>query len=58
MTLIQALNNIMPGDIITFGKQNDVDFVEIFVLSDCSLRFSDPTMEINNKNISSDQWHK
>lgn len=58
MTLLQALNNINPGDIISYGKPDEVDFVEIFVLSDCSLRFSESTMEINHINIASDKWHK
>lgn len=58
MTLLQALNNINPGDIISCGNPDEVDFVEIFVLSDCSLRFADSTMEINDKNIGSDQWRK
>ena len=58
MTLLQALNNINPGDIISCGNPDEVDFVEIFVLSDCSLRFADPTMEINSKNIGSDNWRK
>lgn len=58
MTLLQALNNITPGQVISCGKEDDVDFVEIFVLDDCSLRFSDSTMEINSKNISSNEWRK
>ena len=56
MTLLQALNNINPGDIISWGNSDEVDFVEIFVLSDCSLRFADSTIEINSKNIGSDGW--
>lgn len=58
MTLLQALNNLNPGDIISCGNPDEVDFVEIFVLSDCSLRFADSTMEINSKNISSNEWRK
>lgn len=58
MTLLQALNNITPGQVIRCGKEDEVDYVEIFVLSDCSLRFSDSTMEINSKNISSNEWRK
>ena len=58
MTLLQALNNINPGDIISCGNPDEIDFVEIFVLSDMSLRFADPTMEINSKNIESDNWRK
>lgn len=58
MTLLQALNNINPGDVISWGNPDEVDFVEIFVLSDCSLRFADSTMEINSKNISSNEWRK
>lgn len=58
MTLLQVLNNINPGDIISCGNPDEVDFVEIFVLSDCSLRFADSTMEINFKNIGSDKWRK
>lgn len=58
MTLLQALNNINPGDVISWGNPDEVDFVEIFVLNDMSLRFSDSTMEINTKNIGSDNWRK
>jgi len=58
MTLLQALNNINPGDIISCGNQDEVDFVEIFVLSDMTLRFADSTMEINSKNIGSTEWRK
>ena len=58
MTLLQALNNIYPGDVISCGNPDEVDFVEIFVLSDCSLRFADSTMEINSKNIGSNGWRK
>ena len=58
MTLQRALTDIMPGQVIRHGKEDEVDYVEIFVLSDCSLRFSDPTMEINSKNIGSDDWRR
>ena len=58
MTLLQALNNINPGDIISCGNPDEVDFVEIFVLNDMTLRFSDSTMEINSKNIGSNEWKK
>lgn len=58
MTLLQALNNINPGDIISCGNPDEVDFVEIFVLNDCSLRFADSTMEINNKILGSNEWRK
>ena len=58
MTLLQALKDITPGEVISYGKPDEVDFVEIFVLSDCSLRFADSTMEINSKNIGSDNWRK
>lgn len=58
MMLQQALTDIMPGQIIRYGKEDEVDYVEIFVLSDCSLRFADSTMEINSKNIGSDGWRK
>ena len=56
MTLLQALSNVKPGDVISWGNQDEVDFVEIFVLNDMSLRFSDSTMEINAKNVGSDGW--
>lgn len=58
MTLLEALKDITPGEVISCGKQDDVDFVEIFVLQDGSLRFSDSMMEINHKNISSKEWTK
>lgn len=58
MTLLQALNNIGPGDVISFGKPDEVDFVEIFVLNDMTLRFADSTMEINDKNIGSNEWRR
>lgn len=58
MKLLEALKNITPGEVISCGKQDEIDFVEIFVLQDGSLRFSDSTMEINSKNISSDDWRK
>ena len=58
MTLLQALKDITPGEVISFGNPDEIDFVEIFVLQDGSLRFSDPTMEINSKNIGSDNWRK
>lgn len=58
MTLSQALNDVLPGQVIRYGKEDEVDYVEIFVLADCSLRFSDSTMEINSKNISSNEWRK
>lgn len=58
MTLLEALKNITPGEVISCGNSDEIDFVEIFALQDGSLRFSDPTMEINNKNIGSDNWRK
>lgn len=58
MKLLEALKNITPGEVISCGNQDEIDFVEIFVLQDGSLRFSDSTMEINSKNISSDNWRK
>lgn len=58
MTLSQALNDILPGQVIRHGKEDEVDYVEIFVLADCSLRFSDSTMEINNKMLGSNEWRK
>ena len=58
MKLLEALQHITPGEVITCGKPDEVDFVEIFVLQDGGLRFSESTMEINNINISSDKWHK
>lgn len=58
MTLLEALKNITPGEVISCGHPDEVDFVEIFVLQDGSLRFSDSTMEINNQTISSKEWKK
>lgn len=58
MTLLEALKDITPGEVISCGKEDEVDFVEIFVLQDGSLRFSDFTMEINSKNIGSKEWRK
>lgn len=58
MKLLEVLKDITPGEVISFGKPDEVDFVELFVLQDGGLRFSESTMEINNKNISSDKWYK
>lgn len=58
MTLLEALKNITPGEVISFGKSDEVDFVEIFALQDGTLRFADSTMEINSKNIGSKEWKK
>lgn len=58
MKLLEALKDITPGEVISFGNPDEIDFVEIFVLQDGSLRFSDSTMEINSKNIGSDNWRK
>ena len=58
MTLLEALKDITPGEVITYGKPDEVDFVELFVLQDGGLRFSESTMEINHINIASDKWHK
>lgn len=58
MKLLEALKDITPGEIISCGNSDEIDFVEIFALQDGSLRFSDPTMEINSKNISSNEWKK
>ena len=58
MTLLEALKDITPGEVISFGHPDEVDFVEIFVLQDGSLRFSDSTMEINHLNIGSKEWRK
>ena len=58
MTLLEVLKDITPGEVVSCGNQDEVDFVEIFVLQDGSLRFSDPIMEINNKVLGSKEWHK
>ena len=58
MKLLEALKNITPGEVISCGNQDEIDFVEIFVLQDGNLRFSDSTMEINSKNIGSKEWRK
>lgn len=59
MTLLQVLNNVSPGTIITHGSSDDpLSYVEIFVLKDMSLRFSDPNMEINEELLHSEKWEK
>lgn len=58
MKLLEALKDITPGEVISCGNSDEIDFVEIFVLQDGTLRFSDSTMEINSKNISSNEWRK
>lgn len=58
MKLLEALKDITPGEVISYGHSDEVDFVEIFVLQDGTLRFADSTMEINNRNIGSDEWKK
>lgn len=58
MKLLEALKDITPGEVISCGHSDEVDFVEIFVLQDGTLRFADSTMEINNRNIGSDEWKK
>lgn len=58
MKLLEVLKDITPGEVISFGKPDEVDFVELFVLQDGGLRFSESTMEINHINIASDKWHK
>lgn len=56
MKLIDILKDIQPGMVIHNGKEDDSNYVEIFVLNDKSLRFADPLMTIDNKLISSDKW--
>lgn len=56
MKLADALKQIQPGAVVAHGKQDDTNYVEIFVLSDGSLRFSDSLMTIDNNLISSDKW--
>ena len=56
MTLTDALHDKKPGTIIFHGKKQDPDFVEIFILADGSLRFSDELMNIDNALLSSDKW--
>lgn len=58
MRLNEALLDIKPGTIVHHGNKNDSDFVEIFILQDGSLRFSDELMMIDDKIISSDKWEK
>ena len=58
MKLLEALKNLTPGEVVSCGKPDEVDFVEIFALQDGSLRFADSTMEINDKNIGSNEWRK
>lgn len=56
MTLADALRDKRPGTIIYHGEKDSSDFVEIFVLADCSLRFSDELMTIDSNLLSSDKW--
>ena len=56
MILTDALKDNKPGTIIFHGKKEDSDFIEIFVLKDGSLRFSDDLMNIDNNLLSSDKW--
>lgn len=56
MTLPEALKDNNPGNIIFHGKKEDSDFIEIFVLKDGSLRFSDDLMNIDNNLLSSNKW--
>lgn len=56
MRLSDVLTTKQPGSVIFHGKKDDADFVEIFVLADNSLRFSDDLMSIDNKLLSSDKW--
>lgn len=58
MTLLEALKDITPGEVISYGHPDEVEFIEIFVLQDGTLRFSDSTMEINNKILGSNEWRK
>lgn len=57
MKINEALKDLCPGDIIFLGKPDDANYIEIFVLSDLSLRFSDSMMEINNEALKSDNWN-
>ena len=56
MTLADALRDKRPGAIIYHGEKDSSDFVEIFILADCSLRFSDELMTIDSNLLSSDKW--
>lgn len=56
MRLSDVLTTKQPGSVIFHGKKDDADFVEIFVLADNSLRFSDDLMTIDSKLLSSDKW--
>lgn len=58
MTLLDALKDITPGEVISCGKRDEIDFVELFVLQDGTIRFSDPTMEIGPKVLASKEWVK
>lgn len=58
MTLLEALKDITPGEVISYGNSDEADFTEIFILQDKTLRFSDNTMCIDNKILSSDKWYK
>lgn len=58
MKLLEALKDVTPGEVISFGKEDEANFVEIFALQDGSLRFADSTMEINSTNIGSKEWKK
>lgn len=58
MRLNEILLDTKPGTVIHHGKKDDSNFVEIFILQDGSLRFSDELMMIDDKIISSDKWEK
>ena len=58
MTLKEALSSARPGTVISLGNKasTNMDFIEIFVMSNMGLRFSDPTMIIDDKMLGSDEW--
>ena len=57
MTLLEALKDITPGEVISYGKPDEEDFVEIFSLQDGGLRFSESTLQIIHINITTDKWY-
>lgn len=58
MKFNEIIKDLTPGEVIHCGKQEDYNFIEIFVLKDGSFRFSEDTMMLDNNILSSDNWEK
>ena len=50
------LSKSVPGMVISYGKEDQSEYVEIFITSYGKPRFSDPTMMIDDKALKSDCW--